>query len=76
MKKKVHELKTENSNYRNEPPYFHKQFIEISKTLGSIDLQHVKLKKTLEQEHANQKVVEQSLTLIEKLLILAKGKVE
>jgi hypothetical protein len=44
--------------------------------LGSIDLQHVKLKKTLEQEHANQKVVEQSLTLIEKLLILAKGKVE
>jgi len=44
MKKKVHELETENSNYRNELPYFHKQFIEISKTLGSIDLQHVKLK--------------------------------
>jgi hypothetical protein len=57
-KKKVHELETKNSNYCNELPYFHKQFIEINKTLGSIDLQHVKLKKTLEQEHANQKVVE------------------
>jgi hypothetical protein len=44
--------------------------------LGSIDSQQLKLKKTLEQEHANQKVVEQSLTLTEKLFILAKGKVK
>jgi hypothetical protein len=75
-KKKVHELETKNSNYCNELPYLHKQFTKISKTLGSIDSQQVKLKKILEQEHANQNVVEQSVTFIQKLFILAKGKVK
>ncbi len=69
-------MKIKNSNYHNELTYLHKQFTEIDKALGSIDSQQLKVKKTMEQEHANQKVVEQSLTLTEKLFILAKGKVK
>jgi hypothetical protein len=42
--------------------------------MGSIDLEWVKLKQAL--EYANRKVVEQSLIFIEKMFILAKGKVE
>jgi hypothetical protein len=44
--------------------------------LGSINSKWVKLKQVLKQKQINQKVVEQSLTFIEKLFILAKGKVE
>jgi len=69
-------LEIKNSNYQNELLNLHKHLTKIGKTLGSINSEWVKLKQALEQEQTNQKVVEQSLTFIEKLFILAKGKVD
>ncbi len=39
IRKRVFKLETKNSNYYNELPNLHKCFIEISKTLGTIDLE-------------------------------------
>jgi hypothetical protein len=44
--------------------------------LGSINSKRAKFKQALEQEWANQKAVEEFLTLIEKLLVLAKRRVK
>jgi hypothetical protein len=44
--------------------------------LGTIDLERTKLKQALEQEQANWKAMDQSITLIKKLLVSTKGKVE
>lgn len=43
--------------------------------LGSINSEQAKFKQALEQEHANQKVVEQSFTFTKKIFILIKRKV-
>lgn len=76
IRKRVLKLEIENSNYYNELLNLHKRLIKISKTLGTIDLERAKLKEALEQEQANLKVMEQSITLVEKLLVSTKGKVE
>jgi wobble nucleotide-excising tRNase len=47
-KKKVMELENENSNYQNELLDLHKCLVEISNTLGSINLEQAKLKQGLE----------------------------
>ncbi len=76
-KKRVEELKTKNSNYRNELLELHNwPCNRINEYLGSINSEQVALQWTFEQEHANWKVVEQSLSLINKILKAAKVKVE
>jgi hypothetical protein len=45
--KRVQELETKNSNYQNELLDLHKQFIEISKMLGSINSEWVMFKDIL-----------------------------
>ncbi len=74
-RKRVLELETKNSNYWNELPNLHKHVIEIGKMLGTIDLKQAKFKQALEEEQANQKAMEQSLTLIKSYLFSPKGRV-
>jgi len=58
-KKRVEELKTKNSNYRNELLELHNwPCNRINEYLGSINSEQVALQWTFEQEHANWKVVE------------------
>ncbi len=76
IKKKVKELETKNSNFRNELIELHKWLTKIGKILGSVDSKQAMLKHFFWKEQTNQKIVEQSLRLANKLFKMTKVKVE
>jgi hypothetical protein len=69
-------LETKNSNFWNELIELHKWLNKIGKILGSIDSKQAMLKQKNWKEQTNQKVIEQSLKLTNKLFKMAKVKVE
>ncbi len=69
-------METKNSNFWNELIELHKWLNKIGKILGSIDSKQAMLKQKNWKEQTNQKVIEQSLKLTNKLFKMAKVKVE